>query len=64
VETVHNRMPVILDQNSMRNWLSAQSHADYHNFLQLYPAEQMNCHPVGKMINRPAYDAPDCVTPM
>jgi putative SOS response-associated peptidase YedK len=64
VGTVHNRMPVILEQGSMRGWLNARTHSDYLKFLQPYSAEKMNCHPVGKMVNRPAYDAPDCIIPV
>jgi len=61
VEKVHNRMPVMLERHTAQEWLKAQTPTDYATFLKPYPAEQMNCHPVGKMINRPTYDAPDCI---
>jgi putative SOS response-associated peptidase YedK len=63
VGEIHNRMPVMLDRQVAKDWLKAQTPADYAAFLKPYPAEQMNCHPVGKMINRPAYDSPECIAP-
>jgi putative SOS response-associated peptidase YedK len=62
VSGVHNRMPVILQKEKMKEWLQAQSLADYKKFLVPYPAERMSSHPVGKQINRPTYDASDCIS--
>ncbi|HTX79386.1 MAG TPA: SOS response-associated peptidase [Longilinea sp.] len=62
VSGVHNRMPVILPKEIRKEWLQAQSLADYKRFLVPYPAERMSSHPVGKQINRPTYDAPDCIS--
>jgi putative SOS response-associated peptidase YedK len=53
VAAVHDRMPVILDRSSMRDWLSVKTLQDYKNLLLPYPDEKMECRPVGKEINRP-----------
>jgi putative SOS response-associated peptidase YedK len=64
VEKVHNRMPVMLDRSVAKNWLKAQTPEDYASFLKPYPAEKVLSHPVGNLVNRPAYDAPDCIAPV
>jgi putative SOS response-associated peptidase YedK len=62
VEPVHSRMPVMLERHIAKDWLKAQTPADFKKFLLPYPTEGMNSHPVGKMVNKPAYDTPDCIT--
>jgi len=61
VETVHNRMPVMLERHVAKDWLRVQTPTDYQAFLRPYPAEAMAVHAVGKQINRPTYDGPDCI---
>jgi putative SOS response-associated peptidase YedK len=57
-------MPVMLDRFVDKDWLKAQTPENYASFLKPYPAEKLYSQPVGKMINRPAYDAPDCIAPV
>ncbi|MCU0548030.1 MAG: SOS response-associated peptidase [Leptolyngbya sp. Prado105] len=58
---VHDRMPVILNQNDYDRWLdpnfkSAQS------LLHPYDAQAMTHYPVSTRVNSPGHESPDCIT--
>jgi putative SOS response-associated peptidase YedK len=57
---IHNRMPVIIDASDYVRWLE-QGDGD---LLKPYAAGKMEAFPVSTKVNRPAYDAPDCVEPI
>ncbi|RKU05758.1 hypothetical protein C6502_22795 [Candidatus Poribacteria bacterium] len=66
METIHRRMPVILEPDSYQQWLdpSDQSPTQLDGLLKSYPAEEMEAYPVSRLVNRPSNDSPDCIAPM
>lgn len=65
VQTIHDRMPVILRPEREALWLDphitdpAALVADW----QPYPSDLMRCYPVSTRVNSPSYDGPECITP-
>jgi putative SOS response-associated peptidase YedK len=65
VARFHDRMPVILDQGHVWNWLDPQaSQTDVSALLKPYPADQMTSHPVSNLVNSPGNDNPQCIEPI
>ncbi|MEK8130056.1 SOS response-associated peptidase family protein [Paenibacillus filicis] len=51
VEDVHDRMPVILDEEGVSIWLSQEQDKNYlQTLLQPYPADRMIKYPVSKLV--------------
>ena len=65
METIHRRMPVILEPDAYDLWLdpSEQSPKQLDGLLKPYPAEEMMAYPVSRLVNRPSNDSPDCIAP-
>ncbi len=63
VSDVHNRMPVILDARSGREWLSGKPVPDLLSLLKPYPENEMAAFPVSTVVNNPAADTPECILP-
>ena len=65
METIHRRMPVILEPDGYDQWLdpSDQSPRQLEGLLTQYPAEEMDAYPVSRLVNRPSNDSPDCIVP-
>lgn len=70
ISTLHNRMPVILDQKDYDQWLDAPRapHAKRpENLLPLlkpfFPADKMSAYAVSTLVNKPGHDRPECVVP-
>lgn len=66
METLHNRMPVILHPREYGKWLDASPQTP-ENLLPLikpYPADNMSAHPVSTMVNKPSNDSPELVVPV
>jgi putative SOS response-associated peptidase YedK len=64
MEPIHNRMPVILDEQNYDRWLSPLSKPDLiQNLLRPY-SEGMERYPVSSQVNRSTYDNPDCIQPL
>ena len=63
METIHRRMPVILEPDGYDQWLdpSDQSPRQLEGLLTQYPAEEMEAYPVSRLVNRPSNDSPDCI---
>jgi SOS response associated peptidase (SRAP) len=63
VQSLHDRMPVILPSTAYSVWLdpALREIAPIQALLTPYPAEQMVAYPVSTRVNGPAYDAPECV---
>ncbi|MCA9100779.1 MAG: SOS response-associated peptidase [Planctomycetales bacterium] len=60
---IHERMPVILPPQVYDVWLDAEF-ADVDHLTELlrpYDGDAMQVYPVGRGVNRPAYDAPGCI---
>jgi putative SOS response-associated peptidase YedK len=66
VRPLHNRMPVILDPADFDLWLDpgVQNAEAVRPLLRRYPAEAMACYPVGRYVNNPRNDGPDCIAPV
>ena len=56
---LHDRMPVILDEDGFAGWLEEGAiapMADFEDKVQLFP--------VSPRMNSPKYDAEDCIAPL
>jgi putative SOS response-associated peptidase YedK len=65
MESIHNRMPVILPQPAHELWL-AQGEVDpaeMMSLLQPYPAEEMTAYPVSTLVNDPKNELPEVILP-
>lgn len=62
---IHHRMPVILSSAAQETWLdpSLEDPSELVSLLQPYPDDDLTAHPVSKQVNKPVYDAPDCIEP-
>ncbi|HEX9018686.1 MAG TPA: SOS response-associated peptidase [Anaerolineaceae bacterium] len=61
VRPVHDRMPVMLDHETMWDWMGAGQPHDLLALLKPYPEAAMTTYPVSAMVNRPEIDAPELV---
>ena len=65
VAAVHNRMPVILGPEHYQWWLEQDCFEPQFlkTLLRPYPADQMDCYRVSKLVNNAKNDSPDCLLP-
>jgi len=66
MEKIHSRMPVIFSKSDEDAWLDPDEH-DTEKLLALldpYPAGEMKAYPVSKLVNSPANDTKDILTPV
>jgi putative SOS response-associated peptidase YedK len=64
VRSVHERMPLILAPGDFAAWLDPRTPAiDLHDLLRPYPAEEMLAEPVGRYVNSPRNEGPQCLAP-
>lgn len=63
VQPVHERMPVMLDEGQIWQWLQQGSTVDLQAMLQPFPAHQMVRYPVSNLVNRPEVETPDLILP-
>ena len=64
---IHDRMPVIYDQEMGKQWLEdvgTSSSMTLDAILQPMPANYMEAYEVSKMVNAPANDQSECVQPV
>lgn len=60
----HDRMPVLLGREAREFWLDPDVPADARrSLLKPYPADQMTCYPVSRLVNSPRNDRPECIAP-
>ncbi|MCZ8520585.1 MULTISPECIES: SOS response-associated peptidase [Paenibacillus] len=66
VAGVHERMPVILEPEGERLWLSRslQEESQLLPLLKPYPAESMRSYPVDPKVGNVKNDTADCIAPM
>jgi putative SOS response-associated peptidase YedK len=59
-------MAVILDPADYDLWLdpAIQEIERLQPLLRAYPAEAMTAYPVSTVVNSPANDTPECITPL
>ncbi len=65
MSTLHDRMPVIIPQSAMQQWLdpAEQPPEALSPLLVPYPDNEMHASPVSRMVNSPRNDTPDCIAP-
>ena len=66
MQSIHNRMPVILPPEAYSDWLDpAERKPDSLNrWLLPFPPEDMEAFPVSRVVNSPENDVPECVQPL
>jgi len=62
---IHDRMPVILDEEAEEAWLSPHivEPEQLLPLLRPYPPQAMKAYPVSALVNSPRYDSPACIEP-
>lgn len=63
MQSIHNRMPVILRREDEQLWLGSDNAAELLELLRPYPDEEMDAYPVSKLINSAANDFPEVIAP-
>ena len=59
---IHDRMPVIIPKNDYARWLDrGKPAADVADLLKPFDAAPMEAQPVGRHVNSPKNDGPECV---
>lgn len=66
LQNIHNRMPVILQEDAIPVWLEPGEvdPARLQTFLRPYPAEEMTAFPVSRQVNSPGNESPELVMPV
>jgi len=66
VKPIHDRMPVILEEEAEQIWLDGEvtDSAALKRLLKPYPAELMAAYEVSTVVNSPANDIPGCIEPL
>ena len=66
VAELHDRMPVILPEESWSEWLDRDNNDRNHlqSLLTVFPKEQMAEHPVSTLVNKVANNSPECIEPL
>jgi putative SOS response-associated peptidase YedK len=61
---MHDRMPVILNADTGREWLDPQADpADLQKLLQAYSGSDLDAHPVSTRVNSPRNQGPGLIQP-
>jgi len=63
VQPVHERMPVMLDAATSRDWLGESPLDQLLALLAPFPAERMAARPVSLLVNSPQAEGPQCILP-
>jgi putative SOS response-associated peptidase YedK len=66
MQSIHNRMPVILPPEAYLEWLSPEERKpeSLNHWLIPYPSEKMEAFPVSRVVNSPQNDVPECIQPL
>ncbi len=65
MQPIHDRMPAILARAEFTTWLDpALPTEEAQRLLRPFPATSMAAYPVSTSVNKPSYDAPDCILPL
>ena len=66
MQSIHNRMPVILSPASYDQWLdpTVQHMEPLKALLRPYSSEEFMAYPVSTLVNNPRHDAPQCLEPV
>lgn len=63
MENIHKRMPVILDKNDEKLWLTNDDPELLLPLLKPFPAKEMTAYAVSKLVNSPLNDSPNVLKP-
>jgi len=65
METIHDRMPVILHSRDYAKWLDAapQTPENLQPLIKPFPADAMSAYQVSTLVNKPTNDMPELVVP-
>lgn len=65
LQDIHNRMPVILPEETYPQWLETeeQDPRQLQSLLRPYPAEEMIAFPVSTLVNSPANESAELIIP-
>jgi putative SOS response-associated peptidase YedK len=65
-QEVHNRMPVILEEDAYDLWIDAKMNdTEYLKSLLIpFPAEKMKSYPVSTLVNSPKNNVEECLSPI
>ncbi|KAA3635878.1 MAG: SOS response-associated peptidase [Armatimonadetes bacterium] len=65
LEPIHDRMPVIIDEEHWDPWLDPQTGADaVQGLVRVYPASRLVEYPVSTLVNNVRNDTADNLTPL
>lgn len=66
VESIHNRMPVILPEAAYEHWLfpGETDPRDLAPLLNPFPEESMQAYPISTLVNSPQNDVPQVIEPV
>lgn len=64
VAPIHERMPVILDADSMWPWLEAKQAPELLSILKPYDPLKLTSSRVSTLVNSPYFDQIDCIQPL
>ena len=66
VETIHDRMPVILDEEAQQVWLNHSSEETGHlgGLLRPFPADSMTAYDVSPSFNNVRNEGPELIVPV
>ncbi|NJC96385.1 MAG: hypothetical protein C3F07_05530 [Anaerolineales bacterium] len=65
MQTLHNRMPVIVHPRDYKKWLepTPQTPESLLPLIKPFPAEAMDAYPVSTLVNKPGNESPELVVP-
>lgn len=62
---IHDRMPVILDEERTKLWLDPKATPrELQKLFEPFDTERMGAYPVGTVVNNPRNDGPECIQPV
>jgi putative SOS response-associated peptidase YedK len=65
VRRIHDRMPVILQPEEEKVWLSEQPDREKHlSLLRPFPTDQLKMYPVSTLVNSPRNNVPEVLYPV
>ena len=62
--TIHDRMPVILDRETEKEWIENTRTEELLEFLKPCPSSSLVAFPVSSLVNSPKNDSPEVVAPI
>jgi putative SOS response-associated peptidase YedK len=66
MESIHHRMPVILDPKNYEIWLdpAIKDASLLTPLLKAHPSDEMEAFPISTRVNNPRFDGPECIEPV